>query len=711
MMQDPVKLLLVGSDECAQLIGTLLKSRDQFIVNNLPSLEKAVAELEKKADCQLLLFEHETENGLAILSQLAAIRQAHTDLPIIILTDESHDLDEQAIIKAGAQDYLIKSHLTGALLECSFKYLIKEAKTLNALRASEERYALAAHGTNDGLWDWDLKNDEAFYSMRWKMMLGYAENEIANRPDEWFSRVHPDDYRALERELANHLESKSSHFQHEHRMLHRNGKYYWMLSRGVAVRDASGAAYRMVGSQTDINTRKQVEAKLQHDALHDTLTGLPNRELFTERIRQALVRSQSGSPQELAILFVDLDRFKLVNDSLGHSAGDGLLVEVAQRLKGCLRLNDLVARLSGDEFAVMLTQLRSVEDVALISARLQQSLVEPFQVAGREVYTSASIGIVLRTDENETAEDLLRDADIALHRAKSNGKARFELFDPQMHEQAKRLMQLETDLRLALQRNEFVVYYQPIITLKTGRLSGFESLIRWNHPERGIVGPVDFISISEENGLINPIGHWVLQESCRQLHQWQEDFPNCSALTISVNLSGRQLATPGLIESIKAVLTETEINPTCLKLEITESVIMDNANVAADILGQLKALGVRLAIDDFGTGYSSFGHLHKFPIDTLKIDRSFVNQMELSTESTEIIKTILVLAHNLNKEVVAEGVENTAQIEQLRSLGCDLGQGFFINHPMKAEAAVKLVAEENSLQSKDVKPLSGYATR
>jgi diguanylate cyclase (GGDEF)-like protein len=401
----------------------------------------------------------------------------------------------------------------------------------------------------------------------------------------------------------------------------------------------------------------------------------------------------------------------MVNDSLGHLAGDGLLVEVAQRLQGCLRLTDLVARLSGDEFAVMLTQLRSVEDAALISSRLQQSLVEPFQVAGREVYTSASIGIVLRSGENVTAEDLLRDADIALHRAKVNGKSRFELFDPQMHEQAKKLMQLETDLRLALQRNEFVVYYQPIITLKTGRLSGFESLIRWNHPERGIVGPVDFISISEENGLINPIGHWVLKESCRQLVEWQKEFSQCAALTISVNLSGIQLATPGLIENIKVILNETEINPTCLKLEITESVIMDNANVAADILGQLKALGVRLAIDDFGTGYSSFGHLHKFPIDTLKIDRSFVNQMELSTESAEIIKTILVMAHNLHKEVVAEGVENTAQIEQLRSLGCDLGQGFFINHPMKAEAAVKLVAEENELQSKDVKPLSGYAAR
>ena len=710
MIQDPVKLLLVGGDECSQLIGTLLKSRDQFTVNTFPTLEKATEEIGGR-DFHLLLLEHEAEKNSQLIKQLATIRELNADLPIIILTDESHDLDEQEILNAGAQDYLIKTHLTGALLERAFKYSIKETKTLHALRASEERYALAAHGTNDGLWDWDLKNDEAFYSMRWKMMLGYAENEIANRPDEWFSRVHPDDYRELERELANHLESKSSHFQHEHRMLHRNGKYYWMLSRGVAVRDASGAAYRMVGSQTDINKRKQVEAKLQHDAVHDTLTGLPNRELFTERIRQALVRLQSGSSQKLAILFLDLDRFKMVNDSLGHSAGDGLLIEVAQRLKGCLRLTDLVARLSGDEFAVMLTQLRTVEDAALISARLQESLVEPFQVAGREVYTSASIGIVLRTGENETAEDLLRDADIALHRAKLNGKSRFELFDPQMHEQAKRLMQLETDLRLALQRNEFVVYYQPIINLKTGRLSGFESLIRWNHPERGIVGPVDFISISEENGLINPIGQWVLQESCRQLHEWQSDFPNCAALTISVNLSGKQLATPGLIEIIKAVLNESGINPTCLKLEITESVIMDNANVAADILGQLKALGVRLAIDDFGTGYSSFGHLHKFPIDTLKIDRSFVNQMELSSESAEIIKTILVMAHNLNKEVVAEGVENTLQIEQLRALGCDLGQGFFINHPMKAEAAVKLVAEENELQTKDSRPLSGYATR
>ena len=697
MEERPIKVLVADDKESdyvviRDLLGTSL--RHTYEVTWMPRNQEAMNSLwQRDYDVCFLGCEIGTSGGLEWLWEAQA-KINHT--PIIFLAEPDDQELNVAMLQAGATDYLIKSHLTDSLLECAIRYAQRETQTLAALRESEERYDLTAHGANDGLWDWDLKKGEAHFSPRWKSMLGYSVDEISNSPEEWFSRVHPDEYASLERVLAAHLDGQTSHFEHEHRMLHRDGEYYWMLCRGIAVRDEAGKSRRMVGSQTDITLRRKAEEKMHHDALHDDLTGLPNRTAYVDRLRRSLERARLDDEYVFAVLFLDLDRFKIINDSLGHRVGDQLLVEISRRLQGALRPSDMIARLGGDEFVVLIDHLRERHDVAYVAERIQKILSVPISLGDREVFTTVSIGITMSSTLSESAEDLLRDADTAMYRAKLNGKARFEIFDPQMREQAMRIMQLETDLRRALSREEFVLYYQPIVSFDSGRLAGFEALIRWNHPQKGVVSPVEFIPVAEDNGMINPIGRWVLQESCRQMHEWQKKFGNALPLTISVNLSGKQFSQPNLIEMIAGILRDSGLPAPFLKLEITETVIMENAESAAEMLNELKALGSQLAIDDFGTGYSSFSHLHRFPIDTLKIDRAFVSRMDTSRESSEIVRTILTLAHNLRMSVVAEGVETSAQIKQLRTLGCEYGQGYFFHRPMMATAAEKLIAEETA---------------
>ncbi len=690
-----VRVLLVDDDEDDYLITRdylLENDRNAYQLTWLSHYDKALVAMQSQSfDVCLVDYRLGAHTGLELLR--AATQHGFT-APFILLTGQGdRDTDYEAM-QAGAADYLVKSQLTAAVLERSIRYAMKDAQTLVALRASEERYALAARGANDGLWDWDLTKNESYYSSRWKSMLGYAENSIGNSPEEWFSRVHPDDYQELERELAAHLEGQTPHFQHEHRMLHSQGDYRWMLSRGIAIRDSNGTAYRMAGSQTDITERREAEEKLLHDASHDALTGLPNRQSFMERLRRSLERAKMGDDYIFAVLFLDLDRFKIINDSLGHQVGDLLLVEIARRLELALRPSDMLARLGGDEFVILLDHLHAENDAAFVAERIQKVLAAPLRIGERDVFTTASIGITLSSGHSESAEAILRDADTAMYRAKSNGKARYEIFDPVMRENAIRIMQLETDLRRALTNGEFVLYYQPIISLEQGKLAGFESLIRWQRPGKGFVNPVEFIPVAEDNGLINPIGNWVLEESCRQMRVWQAAFPKLHPITISVNLSAKQFSQADLIETIAAILANAGLAASYLKLEITESVLMDNADSAAEMLTELKALGSQIAIDDFGTGYSSFSHLHRFPIDTLKIDRAFVSRMDSSHDSSEIVHAILMLAHNLKMEVVAEGVETTAQLKQLRLLGCDYAQGFFLGKPMSAAEALAYISEE-----------------
>ena len=454
---------------------------------------------------------------------------------------------------------------------------------------------------------------------------------------------------------------------------------------------------RVVVVHENISERKRAEAQLLHDAFHDSLTGLPNRALFLDRLKQAALRARRNRKRSFAVLFLDLDHFKYVNDSLGHLAGDLLLSDIVRRIQSCVRSNDTMARLGGDEFTILLDEIPDASEAVRLAERIQRALSEPFTLNGEDVFATASIGIALGDAALDRPEDLLRDADTAMYRAKSLGRARHQVFDPEMHTRAVTRLQTETDLRKAVENDEFLVYYQPIVSLASGRLSGFEALVRWRHPQRGIVPPGEFIPLAEETGLIVAIGTGVLYEACRQMKEWHASFPDLAPPAISVNVSGRQFAPADLMERVEGILKETGLNPGALKLEITESVIMENADSIIDTLGQLKTMGIRLSIDDFGTGYSSLSYLHRFPVDTLKIDRSFVKDMLDCGDHRAIVTTIVSLAHNLGISVIAEGTETREEVEVLRALGCEYAQGYYFAKPMDAKATERYILAESLL--------------
>lgn len=443
---------------------------------------------------------------------------------------------------------------------------------------------------------------------------------------------------------------------------------------------------------------EEAKEHFRHAAFHDSLTGLPNRAMFSELLRAEIEEAKLKPEHLFAVLFLDLDRFKYINDSLGHSYGDLVLVSFAQRLEDCLRQVDTLARFGGDEFAILLDGITDSGDAIRVAERIQEELTKPFILNDHTAFTTASVGIALSATGYLEPEDILRDADTAMYRAKENGKARYEMFDETMHARALSRLRLETDLRHAVEHQEFCVYYQPIVELGTGALNGFEALVRWQHPEKGVVSPVEFIPLAEETGLIVPMGLWVLEESCMQMRKWQQLYPAHRGLRLSVNLSGKQVAQPDLIEQITGVLQRTNLDARYLKLEITESVLMENAEAAADMFKRLRALGLQLSIDDFGTGYSSLSYLHRFPVNYLKIDRSFVSRMSDSGENFEIVKTVALLAHNLGMEVIAEGIETDEQLQKLRALECRYGQGYFFSKPVDKEAAGALLLNKERWQ-------------
>ena len=550
-----------------------------------------------------------------------------------------------------------------------------------ALRESEERYALALAGANDGLWDWNLRTGQIYFSDRWREMMGLAETAIGSLPQEWFGRIHPDDVEAVQAAIATHRTGDAEHFRIEHRVLHADGAYLWMVARGTAIRDEQGNATRMAGSLTDITERKRAEEQLLRDALHDGLTGLPNRVLFGDRLERSLARTARDANHHFGVLFLDMDRFKIINDSLGHAAGDQLLVAFAGRLIGCLRPSDTVARLGGDEFTILLEDPRQPDDAITVATRILESLKKPFILGDHEVYVTASIGIAASDGGYQRPQDILRDADTAMYRAKANGKARYQVFDSGMHARALKLLETENDLRRAIDRGEFELYYQPILNIATRQISSFEALIRWRHPERGLIPPTEFIPVAEETGLILQIGRWVINEACQQLAKWHEMFPDVRP-DMNVNLSGRQFSQVDLVEQVMTALRQTKLAPHHLILEITESVVMESPESAIAMLERLKAIGVQLNIDDFGTGYSSLSYLQRFPVDTMKIDRSFVSRIGSNPENAEIIRAIVALAHNLDMKVTAEGIETAEQLDQLSLLQCENAQGYFFSEPM-----------------------------
>jgi len=602
-----------------------------------------------------------------------------------MVTAESQSASVVEALRLGANDYITKP-LDMPVTLARIRTHLSHKTTAAALRESEERYARTARGANDGLWDWDLESGEVYYSPRWKEMLGYHDGEIGRCPDEWFSRVHPEDLQRLQAAVAAHCRQETAQLGCEHRLLCRDGAYRWVLSRGLAIWEEAGRAIRIAGSLTDITAAK----------VADPLTGLPNRLLFMDRLESRIAQARLYPEREFAILLLDIDRFKDINDSLGYAAGDQLLQALAARLLDALRASDTVARLqedyglarlTGDEFAVLLQQIRQSADAVAVAERLAAEMRAPFLTNGHEVFITASIGIAGSARGYERAEDLLRDADTALHCAKLEGRARYEIFDVDMRRRAVSRLQVETDFRRALERKELRLHYQPIVDLRTERTVGFEALVRWQHPQRGLIYPGDFIPVAEETRLIVPAGQWILEQACRDARRWRQ--LSRAGLTLHVNVSPVQFAEAGAIDDIERLLRRSwPAGRGCaLRLEITESAMMRDSDSVSRLVSRLSDLDVGLDIDDFGTGYSSLSKLQHLPVETLKIDRSFVSRIGTDAESLEIVRTILTLAHNLGMNVIAEGVETAQQAAQLRALNCEYAQGFYFGRPAERDTA------------------------
>ncbi|MFR0689498.1 putative bifunctional diguanylate cyclase/phosphodiesterase [Enterobacterales bacterium AE_CKDN230030158-1A_HGKHYDSX7] len=546
-----------------------------------------------------------------------------------------------------------------------------------ALEDSEARYARALRGANDGIWDWDLGNDRLYVSDRWARMLGLSRDNLGEGSTSWFARVHPDDLPGLRKAIDAHLRGSSTLLSHEYRIRQRDGNYLWVLVRGV-VTDG-----RMAGSQTDISQHKASEHQLSHAARHDPLTGLGNRLRLDELLQAALLRQRRPGARESGLLFIDLDRFKLINDSLGHAVGDRVLVEVSQRLLRCLRPGDHLARFGGDEFVVLLDDLASLCDAEQVAQRILDCLRQPLHVDGRTLVVSASIGITGLMTDGQTI-DTLQAADLALYRAKEAGKAQYARFSLDLQAEAQRRLDLESALAQALRREEFSLHYQPIVRLDrdSPRWEAVEVLLRWKHDGQSI-SPLDFIPALEESGEIVAVGDWVLRQACRQTALWQSQGQR--GLYCSVNLSSRQLQQPGFAARVQRILAESGLSPHSLVLEITESLLMQDGAETLACLRELAAEGVRLALDDFGTGYSSLGYLKRYPLHILKVDRSFITRVPDDPELSAICRAIIGLGHSLGLEVVAEGVERQEHLDFLRQEGCRHAQGFLFSKPLAPE--------------------------
>ncbi|HMK61434.1 MAG TPA: EAL domain-containing protein [Dissulfurispiraceae bacterium] len=671
-------IMLVDDDETMRFLAAELLAEAGFKAEEIADGITAVESFEKiQPDLVLLDVQMPGLDGFTVCERLRKLPSGEF-VPILMMTGLGDSDSINRAYQVGATDFITKP-FKYAILGHHVRYILRSSKTAQELRISQERYALAARGTNDGMWDWDIDSASVYYSPRWKSMFGYAEDEIGNSLDEWFGRIHPDDIEQVKMLVSAHLSGASDHFEAEFRVRHNDTADRWMLCRGLAVRDSNGKAYRMAGSISDITSRKRAEEQLLRDAFHDSLTGLANRALLIDRLQHAFIRSIRNSEHTFAVIFLDLDRFKVINDSMGHNIGDQLLVEVSKRLKECVRSGDTVARLGGDEFVILVEDLDEADQAKQTAERIQDVLKEPFVIGGTEMFVSCSIGIAFSSPEYLKAEDMLRDADTAMYHAKEKGKARHVIFDKSMHTQAVTILQLEGELRRALDNNEFRLHYQPIVSLRTGQVVAVEALIRWAHPQRGMIMPLDFIPFAEENGLIVPIGEWVLREACRQIKRWND---LCTTeISVAVNVSPKQLRQKDFVQTVLSILNETALNASLLEIEITESVIMEDSTDTVNVLIQLRELGVHLSIDDFGTGYSSLSYLPRFPVNSVKIDRSFVSKMLIDPHNLEIIKTVVLLSNSMGLESTAEGVETIDQLERLKELGCSQSQGYLFSRP------------------------------
>jgi diguanylate cyclase (GGDEF)-like protein/PAS domain S-box-containing protein len=556
-------------------------------------------------------------------------------------------------------------------------------KTEQALQSSKIKFGQVLESSLDGFWDWDLSSGLLYLSPRWKEQIGYTDDELLNTYQTWESRLHPDEREEVVRKLQAYLNNPWGSWEEEYRLRHKNGDYRWIQVRAKPTLDDNKKVVRLTGVHIDVTERVIAEGQANYLAYHDSLTDLPNRLLFNDRVDHAIAHSKR-SGKRLSILFIDLDRFKHINDSLGHPAGDRVLRQVGSRLLKSLRKEDTLARLGGDEFGVLIENAEHTQDLAVVAEKLLICFKAPFKEVDHEFYLNASIGISVYPRDGESASTLLKNADAAMYKAKNSGRGSYQFYTEELTNNVYQYFTLESGLRQALIDDQFELHYQGKISLQSGRLVGAEALIRWHQPEMGYIQPDVFIPVAEESGLIREIGEWVLVNACLDARDWcgkEIDFGH-----VAVNLSGVQLQHEAFVAMVRRVLKETGLDPRYLELEVTENFLMRDPEASADYLHNLRQLGLSIAIDDFGTGYSSLAYLTRFPINKLKIDRSFVNNVCHDPHNREISRTIISLGHTLDMQVVAEGIEEAEQLELLRQEGCDEGQGFFISKPLpKAE--------------------------
>lgn len=682
------RILVVDDEYVNRAVLAKLVSKDGHEVESVEDGARALDALATSAfDMVLLDIRMPQQDGFDVLRR---IRQQYSEaeLPVIMVT--AHD-DSATVVKAldmGANDYITKP-LDLPVARARIRMQLRFRESQLALKKSEERYALVAKGTNDGLWDWDLDTNKVFYSPRWQTLVA-INGELCDSPEDWLTRIHPEDRLRVENEIANHLAGLSPLFETEMRMRHSEETYRWMLCRGLAVFDDQNIPHRMAGSLTDITEGK----------VADALTGLPNRVLFRERLNRCFQKHRRNLGWSFGLFYLDLDNFKQINDCLGHDTGDRLLVAVARRLESALREADsFVCRLGGDEFSIIIEDIKHQKNAIGVAERVISSVSAPISLgSGREVFPSVSVGIVTSLDECQDPESFLQAADTAMYHAKEQGKSCYRVFDPDMRADVTRKLDIESELRLALQRQSLHLDYQPIVDLQTQEITGVEALIRWHHPTLGNISPADFIPIAEESGVIIELGKQVLSMACSCVKKWIAERPELSGLQLYVNTASRQLSDPELCNDIRKVLKQTGLPASNLTLEVTEATIQNNPS-SVDVLELFNEMGLKVAIDDFGTGYSSLSYIHSLSPDAIKIDRSFVDQLATSNDKQTVVSAFIKVVDSLNLDVVAEGVETEAQSDLLRSMGCRFAQGYHYSKPLDETSMAGLLGKPLSPQS------------
>jgi diguanylate cyclase (GGDEF)-like protein/PAS domain S-box-containing protein len=692
-MDDRCRVLLVEDDEDDYLITRDLlaaQSRMRFELDWRTDYEDALAEIRlRRHDAYLIDYRLGRRTGLDLVREGFGTGPR---APVILLTgqdDYQIDLEASAL---GVADYVTKQALDPTGLERAIRYAVSHSRALIDLARSEERYALATRAANDGIWDWDLVSDRIYLSHRWHVILGLEEPTEDSQPQRWFELVHPDDVLQLRGAIDAQIAGRSEHLEAECRMRHADGSWLWVLCRGLAIRGSDGIATRMAGSIADITLRRAAEDRLRHDALHDPLTGLPNRALMIDRLEQVLRRSVRDPSGGCAVMFLDLDRFKLINDSFSHTVGDQLLIATAARLSEVVRPGDTIARLGGDEFTLLIDDATTPEQASHSAKRICEALERPFQLANQHLFVRASVGIAL-SEPGGSSSDLLRNADIAMYDAKQRGGGTYALYDDAMHARVVTRLTRESALRQAVEQSLIDVHYQPIVDLGTGRVRSLEALARWpaGWPP---LSPAEFIPIAEECGLIFPLGEHVLRTALNQLATWREQRVVDHEMCISVNVSRLQLDDPKLPDTLLRALEAAGIPPQLLLLEITESTLMHEPERIIRIVSEVCSQGVGLHLDDFGTGYSSLSALAQFPVHALKIDRGFINPSAGDGVINQaIVRSTIALAHTLGLEVIAEGVETARQLTELSQLGCECGQGYLYSRPQDAAATAVLLRD------------------